>query len=94
MLSILLGIRSGPGKGRSRQRHRGRTAGSSVEQQMVALSVELMWRALLVCMITPALGQASATATSSSTFFAALTDPTVTVINIPPDNFELLPADW
>lgn len=93
-MSILLGIWSGPGKDRSRRRGSCCMVGCRVEQQMVALVVELMWRALLVCMITPALGQASATATSSSTFFAALTDPTVFVINIPPDNFELLPGDW
>lgn len=91
-MSILLGIR--PSKDRSRRRGSCRLVRSRVEQQIVVLVVELAWRALLVCMITPALGQASATATSSSTFFAALTDPRVLLINIPPDNFELLPADW
>jgi hypothetical protein len=40
------------------------------------------------------MGQASATATSSSTFFSALTDPEVTLILIPPDNFQLIPKDW
>lgn len=93
-MSTLLGIWSRPAMDRSRRRGSCHMVGGRVEKQMVALVVEFMWRVLLVCMITPALGQASATATSSSTFFAALTDPNVFVINIPPENFELLPKDW
>jgi hypothetical protein len=45
-------------------------------------------------MVTPVMGQATATATSSSTFFSALTDPKVSLIQIPPDNFALIPEQW
>lgn len=46
-------------------------------------------------MIAPVvMGQASALASSSETFFAALTTPSVSLILIPPDNFQLIPADW
>jgi hypothetical protein len=54
----------------------------------------LTWRVLLAVLIAPAMGKASATATSSSTFFSALTNPAVTLILIPPDNFQLIPEDW
>jgi len=53
-----------------------------------------VWRLMLALMITPVMGQASATATSSATFYSALTNRDVSLILIPPDNFQLLPEDW
>jgi hypothetical protein len=54
----------------------------------------LTWRLVLAFLVSPAMGQASASATSSSTFLRAMTDPTVSLILIPPDNFELIPEEW
>ena len=74
---------------------RGRAAGCTrlllPSKQYIA---SVMWRIMLAILITPVMGQATATATSSTTFYSALTNREVTLIEIPPDNFQLIPADW
>lgn len=61
---------------------------------VVVVWAGLLWRVLFALLVTPVMGQATAIATSSSTFFAALTDPKVSLIQIPPDNFALIPEQW
>lgn len=65
-----------------------------MQQSTLVMWLGLTWRLILTFLVCPAMGQASASATSSSTFMRAITDPTVSLILIPPDNFELIPEEW
>lgn len=65
----------------------------SVRQALLLLALNPFVLGLLL-VATPTMGQASATATSSETFFQALTDNNVTLILIPASNFQLQPSDW
>lgn len=83
---------------RNDQRQAGTRAGAGaaclLPNGWLVLWTGLLWRLLVALMVTPVMGQATATATSSSTFFSALTDPRVSLIQIPPDNFALIPEQW
>jgi hypothetical protein len=78
----------------ARRRHMAQRIGQARRRLWQWLLTVMATPLLLVVMVTPTMGQASATATSSATFFSALTNSNVSLIQIPQDNFQLVPADW